>query len=215
MNGVLLIAFLIVGGGAGAFGRWVLRRAPSPAPVPAWPVAGVTCALWVAAGWRWLGGGWPSWWLPVPLVLTALAVPLAVVDLRHRRLPDVLTLPAYPLLGTAVVAAALFGPGVGLALRALLAGLVFGCSHLLVHALSRRSLGAGDVKLSGAVGGVLGAVGWPAMFVGAAIAGVITVLLAVWPGWRDGVPHGPGLLGAAWLVSLFPGSGSEVIRWST
>lgn len=159
MNTGLLLAFLIVGSGAGALGREALCRARSPAPVPAAPVAVITGALWAVVGWRWLAGAWPPWWLPVPLVLTALAVPLAAADFRHRRLPDVLTLPAYPLLGGALVVAALFGPGSGLAWRALAAGLVFGGSHLLVHALSRQSLGAGDVKLSGALGGVLGAVG--------------------------------------------------------
>lgn len=214
MNAELLLIFPIVGAAAGALGWRVLRRARSPAPVPAAPVVAATGALSAAVGWRWLAGSWPPWWLPVPLVLTGLAVPLAVADLRHRRLPDVLTLPAYPLLGAAVVVAALSGPGAGLAVRALLAGLVFGGSHLLVHALSRRSLGAGDVKLSGALGVAFGAVGWPAVVVGAAVAAAITVLLSVWPRWRDGVPHGPGLLGAAWLVTVFPGNGSEVIRWT-
>ncbi|GLY65695.1 prepilin peptidase [Amycolatopsis taiwanensis] len=214
MNEELLIIFAIVGAGVGALGWRVLRRARSPAPVPAAPVVAATGALSAVVGWRWLAGAWPSWWLPVPLVLTGLAVPLAVADLRHRRLPDVLTLPAYPLLGVAVVVSALSGPGSGLAVRALLAGLVFGGCHLLVHVLSRRSIGAGDVKLSGALGMAVGAVGWPAVFVGAAVAAVITVLLSTRPRWRDGVPHGPGLLGAAWLVTVFPGAGSEVIRWT-
>jgi leader peptidase (prepilin peptidase)/N-methyltransferase len=161
----------------------------------------------------------PSWWLPVPLVLTALAVPLIAADLRYRRLPDVLTVRAYPLLGLALGIAALSGPGVGLLLRALSAGVAFGGLHLLVHALSRRSLGAGDVKLAAALGAVLGAVSWAALIVAAVLAAVLTTALAAVQvavrRRRDGVPHGPGLLVAAWLVAVFPGTGGQVMGTGT
>lgn len=213
MNGEILIVFLASGCAAGALGRQVLRRARSPAPVPAAPAVAAAGLLWLVVGWRWLAGAWPGWWLPVPLAVAALAVPLTMADLWHRRLPDVLTLPAYPLLGLAILVVARSGPGAGLALRALLAGIVFGGVHLLVHALSRRSLGAGDVKLAGALGAVLGAVGWAAVLAGAALAALVTVLLAVRSRWRGGVPHGPGLLTATWLVTVFPGTGSEVVHW--
>ncbi|HJQ06192.1 MAG TPA: hypothetical protein VJ872_12145, partial [Nocardioides sp.] len=76
--------------------------------------------------------------------------------------------------------------------------------------LSRRSLGAGDVKLAGALGAVLGAVSWVALPVAAAIAAVVTVALAVVRRSTGGVPHGPGLLAAASLVAVFPGTGGEV-----
>ncbi|HKS46799.1 MAG TPA: prepilin peptidase [Amycolatopsis sp.] len=210
MDAKILIAFPAGGMGAGALGWHALRRARSPAPVPAGPVVLGAGLLWLMAGARWLTGAWPAWWLPVPLTLAALAVPLAVADLRYLRLPDVLTLPAYPLLGLAVVAASVAGAGGGLAVRALLGGLAFGGLHLLVHALSRRSLGAGDVKLAGVAGAVLGAVGWHAVLTGGVLAAVVTMMLAIRPRWRGGVPHGPGLLAATWLVTVFPGSGSGV-----
>ncbi|TVT15682.1 A24 family peptidase [Amycolatopsis acidiphila] len=186
----------------------VLARARAPAPVPLAPVAAMTAALWAVVGWRWLGHGWPSWWLPVPLALTTFAVPLAAADLRHRRLPDVLTLPAYPILAIALCASATTGPGIGLAVRALAAGAVFGGLHLLVHALSRSSLGAGDVKLAGALGAVLGAVSWAALVVAAVLAAMTTVVLALTRRRRHGVPHGPGLLLATWLVAVFHGTGT-------
>ena len=50
----------------------------------------------------------PAFWL-----LAALAVVLAVVDLAHRRLPDQLTLPAYPAAAALLGAAALAIPGGG------------------------------------------------------------------------------------------------------
>lgn len=59
------------------------------------------------AGGCWSAGGLPGWWLPVPLAVAALAVPLCAVDLTRRRLPDVLTYPAYLVIpATLAVAAA-------------------------------------------------------------------------------------------------------------
>src|SRR5438067_9053795 len=129
------VIFTAAGSGVGVLGWHVLRRARSPAPVPAAPVVVATGLLWLVVASRWLAGAWPAWWLPVPLTVAALAVPLTIADLRHRRLPDVLTLPAYPVLGLVLAVAALSGPGAELAVRALVAGVAFGGLHLLVHAL--------------------------------------------------------------------------------
>ena len=205
--GLFLIA-LAAGAGAGLLTAFILARAR--APVPAAPVAAGTALLWALVVGRWSSGGWSAWWLPVPLLVTALAVPLIAADLRHRRLPNALTLPAYPALGFALAAAAFAGPGTGLLLRALAAAVVFGGLHLLVHALSRRSVGAGDVKLAGVLGAVLGAVSWAALPVAAVLAAVVTVALATVRRWPDGVPHGPGLLAAVSLVAVFPETGGEV-----
>jgi leader peptidase (prepilin peptidase)/N-methyltransferase len=146
----------------------------------------------------------PWWWLPVPLLLAWLAVPLAAADLARHRLPDALTLPAYPVLGLAVALAAACGPDPGLGLRAVLGVLLFGGAHAVVRVLAPAALGAGDVKLAGSLGAVLGALGWAALVVAAVLAAVITLLLAL--GRRRAVaPHGPGLLLATWLVAAFPG----------
>ncbi|HJQ46810.1 MAG TPA: prepilin peptidase, partial [Amycolatopsis sp.] len=114
----LVFAAFVAGVGAGLLTSFVLVRARSPAPVPAASVAAATGVLWALVATRRLSGGWPSWWLPVPLLVTALAVPLVAADLRHRRLPNALTLPAYPALGLALTAAARAGPGAGMLLRA-------------------------------------------------------------------------------------------------
>ncbi|MQA12390.1 MAG: prepilin peptidase [Pseudonocardiaceae bacterium] len=170
--------------------------------------------LWALLGLRLGSAVTPAWWLPVPLLLAAFAVPLVVVDLRHRRLPDALTLPAYPVLGVAVACAGVFGGDSWLIGRALAGAALFAGAHALVRLLVPASLGAGDVKLAGSLGGVLGAVGWPAVLVAAVLATVLTLALAVARihrgEWRTGVPHGPGLLTAAWLVTAFPGTGLEV-----
>jgi leader peptidase (prepilin peptidase)/N-methyltransferase len=150
----------------------------------------------------------PSWWLPVPLVVTAFAVPLLLADLQYLRLPDVLTLGAYPAFGAAVGVAVAHG-GAELAVRAGAGALVFGGAHRAMHRLWPGSLGAGDVKLSGSLGLVLGMAGWAALALCAFLAAVVTLLFGLFArrrerGWHAAVPHGPGLLVATWLIVLTP-----------
>jgi leader peptidase (prepilin peptidase)/N-methyltransferase len=180
---------------------WALHR--SAAPIPARRAAVLAAAGVTAVTARWLAGAWPGWWLPVPVVLTVIAVPLALADWRHLRLPDVLTLMAYPLFGAAIGAAALGGGGPSLALRAAAGALLFGGAHALVARAAPGSLGAGDVKLSGSLGAVLGAAGWAALTLAAVLAALFSLAVAI--ARRAGrVPHGPALLTATWLCALFP-----------
>ncbi|GAB3442460.1 prepilin peptidase [Actinophytocola sediminis] len=196
---------------AGLTGRHLLAVLRRGAVVHSGLLAVSVAVLWAILGWRVSTGLLPAWWLPVPLVLTWFAVLLTATDLCHRRLPDALTLPAYPVLGAATVLAAAVGGGWQLTAGALAGAVVFGMVHAMIHLGSPRSLGAGDVKLSGSVGGVLGAVGWPAMVLATALAAVVTLALRVIAPrrWHDGVPHGPGLLVATSLLALFPGTALE------
>lgn len=199
---------------AGGLGRLLLARLRRGTVVHCGWCEGAVALLWALLGWRAATGALPWWWLPVPLALTWFAVLLTVTDLRHRRLPDALTLPAYPVVAAALLVAAGYG-GSRLAAGAALGAGLYVVVHLAAHLLAPATLGAGDVKLSGSVGAVLGAVGLPALVVAAALAAVVTVALR-WCAprrlarrWRDGVPHGPGLLAATCAVAVFPGS--EVI----
>ncbi|OLT43619.1 hypothetical protein BJF85_21820 [Saccharomonospora sp. CUA-673] len=155
----------VVAGLLGALTAWalcrVLTRGPRPAAVPVAACAAGTAVLWALVAWRAAAGGLPWWWLPVPLVVGALAVPLTATDLRYRRLPDVLTLPAVPLVLLAVSVAALAAPdaGGGLVVGAVLGVVGFAGGHLLVRMLLPGSLGAGDVKLAAGLGAALGALG--------------------------------------------------------
>jgi leader peptidase (prepilin peptidase)/N-methyltransferase len=88
--------------------------------------------------------------------------------------------------------------------RAAAGALLFGGAHALVHRVAPGSLGAGDVKLSGSLGAVLGAAGWSALASAAVLAALLSLVVAlVRKGGR--VPHGPALLTATWLCTLFPG----------
>jgi leader peptidase (prepilin peptidase)/N-methyltransferase len=173
-----------------------------------WCTIGVG-TLWAIAGWRTAEGHLPWWWLPIPLLVAWLAVTLTVVDLKHRRLPNALTLPAYPAIA-ATVALASTQTGWRTAQGALLGATALGGVYLTIHLLSPTSLGAGDVKLSGTQGAVMGAVGFPAVLVGTTLAALLTLVLnAATPSrlrrqWQSGIPHGPALLAATYVIATFP-----------
>lgn len=216
MSWNLVGPFAAVGLLAGVGGRLLLARLRRGVPLRLGPCEIAGAVLFGVLGARCGAGAVPGWWLPVPLAITVLGVPLAAVDLARRRLPDALTLPAYPLVGGALAAASLTSGEPGLLVGAVIGGLAFWLAHVLVHLRAPASLGAGDVKLAGSLGGVLGALGWPALVVAACLAALLTLLVAGvgrvsrQATWHAAAPHGPGLLAATWLVTVFPGSGSAV-----
>jgi leader peptidase (prepilin peptidase)/N-methyltransferase len=218
---------LAAGGLAGGLGRRLLGRLRRGTRVAA-PGCELAIGLcWVVAVVRWSAGGQPWWWLPVPLALAWFGVLLAVTDLRHHRLPDALTLPAYPVLGALLVAASVLGGGHDLLLRAASGALLFGGMHAVAHLLAPGALGAGDVKLAGSIGAVLGAVSLLALPLAAVLAAALTGALgpaAVLAGrlarlagrfagpmagrmaWSRQLPHGPGMLLAAWVITVAAGA---------
>lgn len=189
---------------AGLSGQWLLSRLRRGALVHSgWLVLAVA-ALWTVLAWRVASGHLPAWWLPVPATLTWFATLLAAVDLKHHRLPDALTLPAYLATAVATTVAAILSGDWSIPLRAAMGAVLLLALHAMIHLASPSSLGAGDVKLSGSVGAALAAAGWPAMALAAALGAVLTLTLALLQRRRDDIPHGPGLLAAACLFTMFP-----------
>lgn len=174
----------------------------------------VIIALLAGVALRWSADALPAWWLPVPIAITVLGVPLAAIDLRYRRLPNALTLAAVGVIACAMVAVAA-GAGTAAVLPAAAwGGIGLTAAHLAVHVAAPASLGGGDVKLASSIGAVLGAVGWQAVLLGSLLASGVAFLLGTAarllrrPSWRDGVPYGPGLLAATWVIAVFPGQWS-------
>ncbi len=111
-------------------------------------------------------------------VVRALVVVVAVVagiyDIRYRRIPNWLVLPAW-LAGFAVNVVLSRG-WQGLAL----AGLGFGLAFLVYFPLYLlRAMGAGDVKLMAAIGALLGAVSWFYVFVLASVIGAVSGIVLI------------------------------------
>ncbi len=180
-------------------GRCRRCRAPIGLRLPAVELAALAVAAWAAAVVP-PGLVWPS------CVLGWTLLALALIDLDHWLLPDVLTLPL-AAAGLATAAWWTAGwPGDGLI------GAVAGGGVLaLVAAGYRRlrgrdGLGGGDVKLVAAGGAWLGWQGLPSLILIAALCGLAFGLargLGRGGGIAARVPFGPPLALALWLVWLY------------
>jgi leader peptidase (prepilin peptidase)/N-methyltransferase len=143
--------------------------------------------------------------------LGALGVALGSVDVAVHRLPDRLTLPAYPVMVVLLGAAAVIGHDGGALVRALLAGVALTATYLVLALLRPGQLGLGDIKLAGLIGLGLGWLGWPAVIAGTALGFVLTavvslaLLAARRIGLRDSIAFGPFMLGGALLAILASG----------
>ena len=138
--------------------------------------------------------------LVLGLVLVAFLVPIALIDLDHRIIPNRLTLPAAVL---AVVLGTALDPG-GQVER-LIAGAAAGAVLGLPALLSPRGMGMGDAKLIAVLGLYLGAAVAPAFFVAFLVGTVVGIAIIARKGMLAGrktaLPFGPflaigGLVGA-------------------
>ena len=147
--------------------------------------------------------------LPAYLYLGAVGVALAVIDLDHKRLPNALTLPSYPVAAVLLGVAALAGSD-GSWLRALLGGLAMYAVYFLLAFAYPAGMGFGDVKLSGVLGMHTAWLGWGAwsvgLFLGFLLGGLFGLaLIALRRGGRKtAVPFGPFMLVGA-LVAVLAG----------
>jgi leader peptidase (prepilin peptidase)/N-methyltransferase len=141
-------------------------------------------------------------WLP-----GLLGVGLAIVDVRQRRLPFLMTGAMYALSGPALVVVAVISGDPAPVIRALVAGIAAIGVFLAVAMALPGQLGLGDVVLIGWIALTLGWLGWGRLGVGL-LAGLLVqaataaTLMALRRRCVDGgLPMGPALL-AGWLVGV-------------
>nr|WP_090278902.1 A24 family peptidase [Mycolicibacterium komanii]CRL74568.1 prepilin signal peptidase PulO-like peptidase [Mycolicibacterium komanii] len=123
----------------------------------------------------------------------AWLVALCAFDVRHRRLPNWLTLPGAVVI-TAV--AALHGRGAG----ALLGALALFSVYAAVHLVAPAAMGAGDVKLAIGIGALTGAFGpdvWVLAAMGASLLSTGWAIKALPRHAEYVVPHGVSMCLAA------------------
>jgi leader peptidase (prepilin peptidase)/N-methyltransferase len=125
---------------------------------------------------------------PSSYLLAWFGIVLAMVDLRHHRLPDALTLP----LGASLLLLEFHRLG-----EAALTAVIFGGAHLAVRRFRPALMGGGDVKLATALGTVLAL---PLLLPAAILSSAVTLGTAAIRRSRR-VPHGPGLLAATWALT--------------
>ncbi len=143
------------------------------------------------------------------LALVAVLLPVTLIDLDERIIPNKITLPA--AVG-AVVIGLLFAPA--RVPGQLLAGAA-AAGFLLVFVLAYpRGMGMGDVKLAGVLGLYLGASVAVALLVGVLagviVGGLIMARVGVAEGRKTAVPFGP-FLAIGGVVALFVGQ--QIVHW--
>jgi leader peptidase (prepilin peptidase) / N-methyltransferase len=130
----------------------------------------------------------------------AVLIALSVIDVRTRRLPNRIVLPA-----AAIVLAAQIAIAPDRALEWTL-GALGACGLLLAAALlNPKGLGMGDVKLALLLGAALGWAVAVALFLGfvaAALAGVVMMIRFGWAGRKTTLPLGP-FLAIGGVAALF------------
>jgi len=149
---------------------------------------------------------------PAFCALAAGGVPLAFFDARTSRLPNVVTLPAYPVSLALLGAAALQAGGTGRFVHALIGMAVAVAFFAVLLLVSPAGIGMGDVKLAGPLGAYLGWLGATAFAAGlmaawllAALTG-LGLLLAHRATRKTQIPFGPFLIAATLAVVLASGA---------
>ena len=145
--------------------------------------------------------------------LLALMPAIALIDLRHRIIPNRLMYPSLVVFSVLIVLARFIAEATD-PVRAGIGLLLFGGILFVVAAVS-GGVGMGDVKLAALIGLVLGSLGL--RFVGVAAAGAIAlgglgglVALAMGRGRKSAIPFGPYLAAGAVVASLWS---EEIASW--
>jgi leader peptidase (prepilin peptidase)/N-methyltransferase len=149
----------------------------------------------------------------VYFVLTMVLIAVTFIDIDHRIIPDIITLPGIPLF----FIAALFLPHISI--RDALLGIVAGGGSLYLVALGyhlitgQEGMGGGDIKLLAMIGAVIGWQGiiftiFAGSFIGCAAG--FSLMIKNRKGMKLAIPFGPFLsLGAA----LYLFYGPQLIFW--
>jgi leader peptidase (prepilin peptidase)/N-methyltransferase len=172
----------------------------------------LTGALFVGMGARFDD----SWVLPAYLVLTGALVALSVIDLQHFLLPNRIVYPMTLALLVLFTLASLLDDDWGALGRGAAAGAIAFAIYFVLHMVSPRSMGFGDVKLSFALGLALGWLGWGELLLGlflgffyGAVIGIILMIVRR-RDRKQAIPFGPFMAAGALTAILV---GAPIITW--
>lgn len=143
------------------------------------------------------------------LILVTALVPIVLIDLERRLIPNLITGPA----AVAALAAGL-ALDVDFVPEQLIAGAAAGGFFLLAALAYPRGMGMGDVKLAAVLGLCLGRAVAPALMIallsGVLVGGVVMARLGARVGRKTAVPFGP-FLALGGVAALF--AGDALIDW--
>jgi leader peptidase (prepilin peptidase) / N-methyltransferase len=190
-DNIPVVSWLLLRGRCRGCGERISARYPV--------VEAVTAALYVAV----VAFGDDALHIVLGLVLVTFLVPIAVIDLDLRIIPNKLTAPAAVL---AVALGAVLDPS--FVPEQLIAGVAAGGLFFLAAAAKPGGMGLGDVKLVGVLGLYLGRAVAPAIFMalilGVVVGGIIMARVGVATGRKAKVPFGP-FLALGGLIAFFVG----------
>jgi leader peptidase (prepilin peptidase)/N-methyltransferase len=148
--------------------------------------------------------------LPAYLYLAAVGVALTMIDIDVQRLPDVITLPSYPVGLVLLGIAAIVDHAGDSFVRALIGMAALFAFYAVVWFLYPAGMGLGDVKLAGVLGLYLAWLGWGQLVVGAfaafAVGAVVSIAIVALAGGgrKTKVPFGPFMLIGV-LIGIYAG----------
>jgi leader peptidase (prepilin peptidase)/N-methyltransferase len=157
-----------------------------------------------------------SWALPAYLVLGAALLAISVIDLEHYIIPNRIVYPVgFILVGLFALAAALSHDWDAFA-RALLGGSAAFAVLFVIHVISPRGMGFGDVRLCFLLGLALGWLGWEQVLLGifagffyGSVIGLALIVLHVRKR-NQHIPFGPFLAAGAITIVLV---GAPIVDW--
>jgi leader peptidase (prepilin peptidase)/N-methyltransferase len=154
--------------------------------------------------------------LPAYLVLGAALIAISAIDLEHYIIPNRIV---YPVGGALVALFALAALATGswdAFVRALLGGCAAFAALFVVHVISPRGMGFGDVRLCFLLGIALGWLGWQqvafgifAGFLYGAVIGLVLMALRL-RDRKQHIPFGPFLAAGTLTIVLV---GTPIIDW--
>ena len=196
-----------VGGAAAGWGiRLLLANLRRGARVRA-GILETSAAVVTAAG---VGLAWGGPLLALVIWAGLLAVGLGAVDLLHHRLPDALTLPAFPITVLIVGLTGYLNPAAGSLLRGLLVAGLTGGAFWALAVVAPRAMGRGDVKLVPSLAVMTGFLSVGATVLSVALAFVLGAVVALLGmlfrrlTLTSAIPFGPFLLAGCWVVLAVP-----------
>jgi len=196
-DNVPVVSWLILRGRCRSCGDSISARYPL--------IEVLTAVLFAAVGARFAH----SWALPAFLVLAGALVALSIIDLEHFILPNRIIYPVDIALVVLLAGASAVEHDWGAFARALAGGAAAFAVFFVIHLVSPRGMGFGDVRLSFLLGLALGWLGWGevagGLFAGFLYGAVVgLVLIAVGRrGWRQHIPFGPFLAAGTMTFVLF------------
>jgi leader peptidase (prepilin peptidase)/N-methyltransferase len=149
------------------------------------------------------------------LLLGAVGVLLAAIDIHAQRLPATITASTACGVAILITASAVVARQASTLINAATAAMLLGTLYLTLAFATRKAMGMGDVWLSALLGLALGSLGWQAVFLGSllpyAIALPILVVLRLRKRLHrhSPIPFGPFLIAGALTAAAWTGVGSH------